>query len=263
MISPSTFPATDKIELRVNGLLHSGWKTASVQTAIDSLASSFDLTLSDKWPSDDVEAVVEAGPALEQISVEAGASCEILIGGEVLISGYIDAVDPDLSGEDHSIRIAGRSKAADLIDCSAVHSPGSWNGRRLEDIVATLIAPFGLTVTAAISTGEAFKTFALQPGETVFAAIERMCKMRGLLPISDASGNIIIMRPQIGGSAVRIEQGKHFTAANARHSVANRFSQIIVKGQAAGDECAELAGRRSGGRSGWRGTRAARAGRAR
>jgi prophage tail gpP-like protein len=223
-------PAQDKIELRVSGQLHSGWTDANVEIGIDSIASGFDLTLTEKWPSN------RERFALEQMSIEAGAAAQILIGGEGLINGYIDRVAPSLSGENHTIQIAGRSKAADLIDCSAIHTPGSWNGRRLEDIAADLIKPFGLSVSVQTPTGEAFKKFALQPGETVFAAIERMCKMRGLLTISGNDGNIIIMRPAISGAVVRLEQGRDFTDISAEHDVSQRFSDYILKGQSAGDD---------------------------
>ncbi|MFN3748206.1 MAG: phage baseplate assembly protein [Sphingorhabdus sp.] len=221
----------DKIELKVAGRVHSGWTEAEVSIGIDSLAGSFDLSLSDSWPADGNQ-----GADIETRIVEAGSEASILVGGEQLITGYIDQVIPTLSAEQHDIRIAGRSKAADLLDCSAIHKPGSWSNRRFEDIAADLARPFGIAVTAEVSTGEPFKTFALQPGETVFQAIERMGKMRGLLAVSRADGSIAIIRPQISGSAIRLQQGRDFLSITARHDVSERFSEYLVKGQARGDD---------------------------
>lgn len=219
---------SDMIELEVGGLRHSGWKNANVQTGFDRFAGSFSLTLADKWPDD-------SGFDLEQLSVEAGQSCAIYVGGELIISGFIDQALPQINGESHEISINGRSKAADLLDSSAVHSPATWSQRRLEDIAADLIAPFGLKITAQTSTGEAFKKFALQQGESVFQAIERMCQMRGLLPISAANGDIIIMTPQISG-AIPLLEGENILSASAQHDVSGRYSEYIVKGQSASDD---------------------------
>jgi prophage tail gpP-like protein len=221
----------DKIELKVAGRVHGGWTEAEVTVGIVSLAGSFDLSLSDSWPADGNQ-----GSDIETRVIEAGSEAGIFVGGEQLITGYIDQVEPSLTDIEHAIRIAGRSKAADLLDCSAVHKPGSWSNRRFEDIAADLARPFGIDVTADVATGDPFKNFALQPGETVFQAIERMGKMRGLLAVSRGDGSIAIIRPQISGSAIRLQQGRDFTQIMARHDVSERYSEYLVKGQARGDD---------------------------
>lgn len=220
--------AADKIELLVGGRIHSGWTEATVNIGIDSLAASFDLSITEQYP--------DGEGTIQTMLVEAGAEAVIRVGGEALITGFIDVVEPQMDKEGHSIGIAGRSKAADLIDCAAMNKPGSWSNRKLEDIASDLAKPFGLSVTAETDTGAAFKKFAIQPGETVFETIERMTKMRGLLPVSSADGNIVLMRPKIGGSAVRIEQGRDIEAFQARHDVSDRFSDYLLKGQSAGDD---------------------------
>lgn len=217
--------ASDLVELTIGGQVHRGWKEARVEVGIDTVAHSFQLTLAERWPGEEKAWVIEAGSA-----------AKVSIGGETLISGYIDVVEPGLSGDDHTIRVSGRAKAADLIDCSAVAKPGSWKGKKLEEIATELAKPFGITVTAEASTAPAFKAFALQPGETVFEAIARMAKMRGLLVISDADGNLHVVRPKPTGSAIRLEQGKNLKAIVGKHNVSDRFSEYLIKGQAAGDD---------------------------
>jgi prophage tail gpP-like protein len=135
-----------------------------------------------------------------------------------------------------STPVAGRSRAGDLVDCSAVHKPGSWRGRRIEQIAAELAKPFGIAVSAKASTGAVLRSFALQPGETVADAIGRMLQMRGLLAISDEKGQLQILTPDSGIQVGRVEQGKHPYRLTGRHSVRDRFSTYIVKGQAAGDD---------------------------
>ncbi len=217
----------DGIELIVDGRAFGGWTDASVSVGIDSLASSFtlELTLRDPGALD-----VATWP------IKAGALCQIRIGGETVISGYLDRLESSLGAESHTISASGRSKAADLIDCSAVHSPASWSNKKLEAIATDLAAPFGLSVTAKADTGAPFKSFAVQQGESIFECIERMLKMRGLLAVSTPDGNVEIISPKPVGSAVTIREGEHIEALSGRHDVSQRFSKYLVKGQAAGDD---------------------------
>src|SRR3546814_9072431 len=76
-------------------------------------------------------------------TIRAGEACRVLLGGEVVINGWIDSVAPSFSVDNHAIRVTGRDRAADLVDCAAVHKPGSWSGRKLEQIATELVKPFG------------------------------------------------------------------------------------------------------------------------
>jgi len=216
----------DDIVLSIGGVDYGGWKEASVSVAIDTICGSFDFTLAEKEPGKD-----------RPFAFEAGAACTVKVGGETLIDGWIDAINPEIDPEGHKISITGRDRAGDLVDCSAIHNPGSWINIALETIAGELTKPFGITVTARADTAPRIKRFALQQGETVFEAIERLCRYRALLPISTADGNVelIAIDPSLPAIA-RIEQGVNIKAASAEHNVAERFSQYIVKGQASGDD---------------------------
>jgi prophage tail gpP-like protein len=217
---------TDAVTLTVGGEIHGGWKTVLIDSGIDTLAAQFTVSLADRWPGKP-----------ERFALKAGAEAIVKIGADVVISGFIDRLDTSLDANTHPISISGRSRAADLIDCSAVATPGSWRGRKLEEIAAELAKPFGITVTGEVATGAPFKVFALQQGETVFAAIERMLKMRGLLAVSGVDGNVRIVSPDAGkAQAVKLREGRELLNFSASHDVSDRFSDYLVKGQAAGDD---------------------------
>lgn len=216
---------TTRVELTVGGKVHGGWTDVSIEIGLDSLASSFQLGLAEQFPGQGGRFVLEAG-----------AEAKVSIGGETVVTGFIDRLDSSIADTDHRITIAGRSKAADLLDASAVTKPGRWTNRSLEAIASDIAKPFGLSVVARAKTTPVFKAFALQPGETAFAAIERLARLRGLLPVSDTDGTIAIVTPEPKGAAIRIAQGKHIVELSASHDVSQRFSEYIVKGQTAGDD---------------------------
>lgn len=215
----------DEVRLAIGGREYGGWKTVSIDRDIDAMADAFELTVTDQWPGQ-----------WERWEIEAGTSATLTVGGDTLITGYVDRLESKLASNARAISIAGRSRAGDLVDCAAVHKPGSWKGRTIEQIAAELVKPFGLTVTARADTGAALKDFALQPGETVAEALARMIRMRAVLIVSTPAGDIEIVTPESGRRVGAIWQGQDILELSASHDVRDRFSEYLVKGQAKGDD---------------------------
>ncbi|MEL7784053.1 phage baseplate assembly protein [Citromicrobium bathyomarinum] len=218
------FPEHD-VTLQVAGMAYSGWTSLDILRSIDQMAGVFRLRLAAKERT-----------GAEDWRLEEGAACRVMLAGEPLITGYIDSVTRFLTSEERGIDITGRDRTADLVDCSAIHRPGSWANRRLEQIAAELVAPFGIPIDIAGETGAPFKRFALQQGETVFAAIERMCRYRGLVAWSTGDGRLQIGNPDDGSVIATLTEGENVLGASASRDYSDRFSDYIVKGQASGDD---------------------------
>ncbi|RHW17208.1 hypothetical protein D1610_11710 [Sphingomonas gilva] len=220
--------AEDNVTLAIGGELHEGWTSCSVSRGIDAMVGSFSVTLATRWAD-----------RPERFALEAGAACEVRVGGETLITGWIDRLSPAFDARDHRITISGRDKACDLVDCSAIAKPGSWSNIALEALAAELARPFGVSVRATAPTGAPIRRFALQQGETVQAAIERLARYRGLLAVSAADGTVELITPAIAGAPVaRLAEGDNIKVGAADHDVSERFSEYLAKGQASGDDFA-------------------------
>lgn len=87
-----------------------------------------------------------------------------------------------------------------------------------------------------VRPGAPFKKFALQQGETVFAAIERMARYRGLVVYSPGDGSVRIGPADRGERTGQITEGVNVKSAEGTDDVSERFSEYLVKGQAAGDD---------------------------
>ena len=219
-----------EVALEIDGEAYLGWTEIAVDRGIDAVAGSFDLTLASKertgatdWP------------------IAADAECRVLLAGETLVTGHVDAVFRFVDAEERGIRVRGRDRTADLVDCSAIHDPGSWRGKDLQAIAAELAEPFGIEIAIEGDTGAPFARFALQQGETAFAAIERMARYRGLVAWSSGDGRLRIGNPDTGERTGRIEEGRNLIAAEGSADHAERYSDYVLKGQASGS--AERAGR--------------------
>lgn len=110
--------AANLVRLVVNGREFGGWLSVRIAAGIERQARSFDLAVTDKWPGQtDIPRRVRPGDA-----------CEIYIGADRVATGYIDGTPIRYDARSVSVGIRGRSKTADLVDCSPVQGSKGTSG---------------------------------------------------------------------------------------------------------------------------------------
>ena len=217
----------NECQLLIDGQVYTGWTRLEVQRSIEQIAGGFVLQLSARYPG-------LAAP----VRLREGLACKVLLGSDLVISGYVDDYETDDTASSSSLRISGRDRTGDLVDCSAIHPGGQWRGATLQAIVADIAQPFGIKVVLAqgVSTGDVFKRFALEEGEKAFDAIDRACRLRAVLVTSTPEGNLLITTAGTASSGVTLAEGVNMVKFNSRHSWKERFSSYTLKGQVPGDD---------------------------
>ena len=211
------------VALLIGGSAHVGWTEATVTRSLETISGSFAVTLTEREPG-------ETTPR----TIRPGDECRVELAGDPVIQGFIDAVTIDYDARGHTIAIRGRDTTGDLVDCSAATMPGEWHNERLEAIAAALCQPFGVSVSAEVDTGEPFMRFRIEEGESVFEAIDRGCRFRAVLPLSDGRGGLVLSGPSRNRTSVRIERGMNIISASGTSSWSARFSDYLLLGQQAG-----------------------------
>jgi prophage tail gpP-like protein len=211
------------VTLTVGGKIYGGWETIQVGVSIEQIAGTFSLGVSERWPGQQ-----------SRRGILPGNACTVAIGGTTVITGYVDDVNPAYGPANHSVDVVGRDATGDLVDCSAVHAGGEWQDRKLDAIVADLCRPFGITVKVATDIGAAFTRFRIEEGESAFEAIERACRMRAVLPVSDSKGGLVLTRAGTSRAGVRLVKGENILGASGEFSWRDRFSRYTVKSQKPG-----------------------------
>lgn len=212
-------------KLKINGLLFGGWKTLRAEVGIEQCSGAFELGVMDRW----------AGQA-SVWEINAGDACELLLANQTIITGYVDGVRPRFDKASHGIRVAGRDKTMDLIDCSAIYKTGQWKGVKLDRIARDIAKPFGIDVIAVGDMGDAFDSFHIEEGERAFEAIDRAARMRSRLVATDGTGRLIITVASKVKSGATLLEGRNILFAELDVSWKERHSEVIVKGQGKGDE---------------------------
>lgn len=212
----------EDLVLRVDGFELAGWTSIQIGRSIDQLADTFALAIS--------TSKVRAVELIE------GEACEVLYRDETLITGYIDEIDAGDNATTTTLAVTGRSRAGDLVDCSAMHRV--WRNTEGLKIARDLCDPFGITVTTEAGALPKEPVFKIEDGETVFEALARLASLYGARVVSYPDGSVVFART--GGLRypdVSIERGRNVVSARVLRSATERFSQYIYKTQlAASDE---------------------------
>lgn len=216
----------NEISLTVNGQIYAGWTAFSVKRGIRSCAGAFELQLTDAWT-----------PGGKPWPIVPGDKCVLKMDSDIAITGYVDDVDPSYDSGQHSIRVSGRDKTADLVDSSAGTNPGEYSNVTLFSLAKTLCAPYHIGVLKQTDVGAPWTNWKVNPGETVFETLDRFAKTRSVLIYSDGIGNLILGAPsrrKAGTALVEGTETGNILRASARYSQRERFSSYSVKSQLGG-----------------------------
>jgi prophage tail gpP-like protein len=217
--APHAAPTTDDLTLIVAGRRLGGWTDIRVTRGIERVPNDFDIGLTELFPGE-AKAVV----------VQPGDSCQVQIGADTVITGYIDRFMPSLSAGQHSIRVIGRGKTQDLADCAAQWPNSQISGASALAIAQKLAAPYGVPVAAADpqSIGPTIPQFNVMLGETPMEIIERICRYRALLAYEQPDGSLVLSRVGTVSAASGFVEGQNIQSATATFAMDQRFSEYVV-----------------------------------
>ena len=216
---------TAEVTLAIGADRFLGWTEAKVTRSIETLSGSFALKLTDPPP------IAETARPIVP-----GDFCRVLLDDDVVLTGWVDQAGIVYDEERHELTVRGRDRTGDLADCSAAGAPGEWHDETLTAIVAALAGPFGIPVTAEVGVGEPFERFRIEEGETVFEAIDRACRFRAVLPVSNGRGGLVLTRPQRTRAETALVYGENILSGSASLSWVDRFSSYTLLGQQPGSD---------------------------
>lgn len=249
----------DQLLLNVEGTAYGGWQDVRVTRMLETIAGSFALKVSDKWGS----------LPMFPWPIRPEDECAVFIDDQQVIDGWVDVRDHRYDAESHDLGIEGRDLGGILVDCSVDLSlvGSEFLNIGVREFCQRICEPFGIGVylqdglsdsalstttgtgkakvkTSATAVGSAgtlsigkigtpYSPLTISAGEKAFAAIERACRIVGVLPMSDGQGGICL---SIAGGSVRcttaLEEGINILSAGVRYDASQRFAKYIAVGQA-------------------------------
>jgi len=203
------------VTLLVNGTAIAGWTTIRVTRGVERIPADFDIGLTERYPHTADVLVMEGDP------------CVLAIGGDTVITGYVDRVSEQIDAHTHALSVAGRGKCEDLVDCSAVFDSFQFQNVSTAEIAAMLCEPFGISVRPA-SQGIIHPQVCLNVGETPYSVIERLCKVAQLLCYENEYGDLVIGPVSTDEAAGGFALGVNVERAGYVRDISQRFSVYRV-----------------------------------
>lgn len=215
--------ADDGITLTVNGQTYGDWTDIKVDRALAHCAADFDITVTERWAG-------QSGSPPWRI--QRFDDCIVAVDGEPIITGYIDHYGPSFDAITHGVKIQGRSKTADIVDCMPDIKGGQFNNYTLDKIARAVCKPFGVNVIVEADVGGAFPSVSIEKCETAYVFLEKLCALRSILAFDNADGNLVLAQAGAESASGALVQGQNVFAANAKLSADKLFQQYVVLAQA-------------------------------
>ena len=210
--------AEDELALIIGGRSWAGWQRVSVTRSMDTVPAAFAVQVTERYPR------------TADIAVVPGDACQVKIGGDLVITGYIDQYTSQISAGDHTVRIAGRSKSADLVDCAAfVGSPDAPSfqikGGTALSIAQQIAKPYNVEISSVSGPGADIPQFNVALGETAYEVIDRITRYSKLVIYDMPDGSLVMAQAGSEKMASGFAQGENVEQAVVTFSMDQRFSE--------------------------------------
>lgn len=205
-----------------------GWESVQVSRLLGAASGTFSVRAT---PND-------------AFQVDRSKEVRVLAGDDLLLRGHVDRLEALIDATQHTVTVMGRDLTGDLVDCSPIEVPLEWHdaGASLRKVATAIAGPYGVEVVGVDSAvDEPWETFAIQPGETCWEAIDRGCRLLGVLPYPDREGRLVLGLPdELPHSGARLELRRdgsgNVLQASGVFDQASRFRTYVAQGQRRGDD---------------------------
>ncbi|MDY7560224.1 hypothetical protein QN366_01640 [Pseudomonas sp. CCC3.2] len=202
-----------------------GWTDIRVTRGIERVPSDFSIGMTELHPGE-----------LAEIGIEPGSACAVKLGDNLVVTGYIDHFIPSFGPSDHSIRLSGRSKCADLVDCAAEWPGGQISNSNVLGIAQKLASVYGplvdgkadgIQVTASLSYDKLpiLPQINVMLGESAFEIIDRVARSSAVLAYDLPDGGLFLSEVGVETAASGFAEGVNVQSAYIDYSANLRYSE--------------------------------------
>lgn len=217
----------NNIYLEVNGVRYEGFTDIAVNSAMENFSSSFSFTTTVKEN--------KQGKIINDIKL--GQKAKVFIDKTLLITGFIEEIDKEVSSSSHSKTASGRDVGGDIIDSDIIQK--SYNQRNFARLVNLVLKDNGFSIEVINQVGilnlEATETIKTEQGQSIFDFLDKYAKKLQVLLKIDKNGNLNIIRED--NEVVKNMLINNYTsdtnilASRLRLSTIDRFNVVEVYSQ--------------------------------
>jgi prophage tail gpP-like protein len=212
--------ALEQVVVSVGGGNFTTWEKIEIHASVKDAARTLDLHIVDQ-----VGAPLAPGVFVGQPEVTVTAT------GELMFTGYVDKLKPEIDPEHYKATISARSKGQDAVDSSVDHTKPDYVDQNVLQVAQDQDA-FGIGFSADF-TPDGFDRWRPNVGHTLWQALVPLCEDEGATMSGQADGSIKITRagesatPQAGPivEGANLWKGSGDFDTSAQHSEVNEHGQ--------------------------------------
>ena len=230
--TPAELYAEETATIVVNGRKFSDWETVMVQHRWAEDCPTFKFTTADQ---------VEVPMDWRLLRFKPQDLCAIYLGGQLAITGVIVTRQVAYDADNHGVMLIGEGRQKFASQASIVpqgNEPvGNYDGKSFEQVAREVLAPTGVPlVTVGTLDATPFARLQCEPGETIWAFLERCARPRGIVMGSDHLGNFLAIGQHTFPPTADLIEGFNIKKAQVTITMEDKRSIYIVLGQTAASD---------------------------
>lgn len=210
----------NSVTLLVNGEKFSWWQSVRISASVLNVARSFSVSLTRDLTHKD------------GMPVKTGDEVEVMIGNDLVLSGYITKVSVSYDSKGITISVDGSSYTVDMIDCCLPLSvPHLLKQTTVGGGLTQLASSFGVEVVDKVGLSDRFN-LNISPVEKLKAVIERLIKSHSVLIYDTENGQLEIATPGMKDPAFdSLISGANILKGTREVDWSNVYSSYVVIGE--------------------------------
>jgi prophage tail gpP-like protein len=219
-----------RINIKINGQSFDKWESVAIYKSIDTISGTFAAATTDFFPGEPTK-----------WNIKPGDSCIVEVDDQKIITGYIDDFNIEYDVDGNAIKIIGRDKTSDLVDCAFDSEVNEWKNQTILNLIKNMCNPFNIAVNVDTNitdrTDTIIDTFKIDEGEVISNEIIKLCIDNAILPICYNDGKLTLTNTSASRKMNdQIEVGNNAKKGIFLQSNKERYSKYIVKGQGIGND---------------------------
>jgi prophage tail gpP-like protein len=175
---------------------------------------------------------------IKSIKLQPGDKVSVSLAGQTIMSGTVYLRQAVVDAENHQVQIGISSLGQSVMASTVDGKPGQYVNQTLQQIGSSVFGKVGVNFSVTASGDMPFPRVSEHIGETRFAFIERLSRMRNMHMIDDGNGGITAFRGASGG-LLTIREGWNLERGRILLKNNDHVDEITVRGHDYGNDSAD------------------------
>lgn len=225
-------PRPDQIAVvTANGQDYNIWTEITCTRSAEDIIDHALLTVAEISP--------KAKSAISKLKLQPGDKATVTLAGQKIISGLVYLRQGVLDARTHQVQIGISSFGQSVMASTVKGEPGQYINQTLQQIGSTVFGEVGVKFTVKAPGDMPFPRVSEQLGETRFAFIERLCRMRNMHMIDDGNNGIVAFRGAAEGGLV-VREGRNLKRGRILLKNNDHVDEIVIKGHDSNNDSADM-----------------------